>query len=79
MTLFTVVLLGDLPNGGMKYRGKIDITSQILDAANCGGVTKSRIAFRAILNFDQLKENLSVLVEKDLLRQDKNAQTFKTT
>lgn len=63
----------------MKYRSRIDIISQILDAANGSEATKSRIAYRAFLNYDQLKENLPALVEKDLLHRDEKTQTFRTT
>jgi predicted transcriptional regulator len=63
----------------MKYRSRIDLISQILEAANGGGATRSKIAYKAFLNYDQLKENLVVLIEMDLLRFDENAQIFKTT
>jgi len=41
----------------MKYRSKIDIISQILDAANGGGATRSKMAYQAFLNYDQLKKD----------------------
>jgi predicted transcriptional regulator len=63
----------------MKYRSKIDIISQILNAANGGGATRSKMAYQAFLNYDQLKENLTALVENNLLLHDRNTQTFKTT
>lgn len=63
----------------MKYRSKIDIMSQILDAANGGGATRGRMAHKAFLNYDQLKVNLTALIENDLLLHDRNTQTFKTT
>jgi predicted transcriptional regulator len=49
----------------MKYRSKINIISQI--------------TYKAFLNYYQLKEYLMLLTEKDLLRYDKDTQTFKTT
>ncbi|MFL6523245.1 MAG: winged helix-turn-helix domain-containing protein [Nitrososphaera sp.] len=64
----------------MKYRSRIDIISQILDAANgSGGTTGSKIADRAFLNSRQLKENLTALIESDLLRHDGFTQTFRIT
>jgi predicted transcriptional regulator len=63
----------------MRYRSKIDIISQILEAANGGNATKTKITYRALIGYNQLKENLAALTEKDLIRYDKNTQTFRTT
>jgi predicted transcriptional regulator len=62
----------------MKYRSRTDITAQILEAAN-GGVTKTKIMYRAFLSYAQLKEYLSVLVENDLLEYVEGEQVYKTT
>jgi predicted transcriptional regulator len=63
----------------MKYRDRVDIISQILEAANGGNVTRTKIAYKAFLNYSQLKENLAALIQKDLLWYDEDTQTFKTT
>ncbi len=64
----------------MKYRSRIDIISHIQDTANgSGGAKGSKIADRAFLNSRQLKENLTALVEGDLLRHDGITQTFRIT
>ena len=64
----------------MKYRSRIDIISQILDAANgSGGTTGSKIADKDFLDSRQLKESLMALVESDLLRYDRVTQTFRIT
>ena len=63
----------------MKYRSRIDIMSQILEVANGGGLTKTKIMYKAFLSFVQLKEFLTVLTESDLLSYDGKTQTFKTT
>jgi len=63
----------------MKYRSRIDIICQILGAANGSGVTRSKIAYGAFINYDQLKENLTALVIHNLLAHDKNADIFRTT
>ena len=63
----------------MKYRSKIEVTSQILEAANGGNVTKTKIMYRALVSYNQLKGHLIALIGKGLLRYDKDTQTFKTT
>ncbi|MDQ4014573.1 MAG: winged helix-turn-helix domain-containing protein [Thermoproteota archaeon] len=62
----------------MIYRDRIDIISQILEAAN-GGITKTRIMYKALLSYAQMKEHLTLLTEKDLLRYDENIRIFRTT
>jgi predicted transcriptional regulator len=62
----------------MKYRSRIEIMGEILDAAN-GGVTKTKIMYHTFLSYNQLKEYLGVLTENDLLNYDAYTQTFKTT
>jgi len=63
----------------MKYRSRIKIASVILEVANGGGVTKTRILTGAFLSYNQLQEYLVFLIQKDLIRYDKDTQTFKTT
>ena len=63
----------------MKYRSRIDIMSQILEIANGGDATKSKIMYKALLSYNQLREFLTVLTDKDLLSYDGETQTFKTT
>lgn len=46
------------------------MVSVILDAANCGGLTKTKIMYQAYLSHDPMKEYLSVLIENDLLGYD---------
>ena len=62
----------------MKYRSRTDIVSQILEAAN-GGVTKTKIMYKAYLSYAQLKEYLAVLIENGLLEFEKGSQTYKTS
>ena len=62
----------------MKYRSRNEITSQILDAANGCGATKTKIMYKACLSHNQLKEYLTILSESDLLRYDGQTRTFKT-
>ncbi len=62
----------------MKYRSRTDIVSQILEAAD-GGVTKTKIMYKAYLSYAQLKEYLAVLLENGLLEFEKGTQTYKST
>lgn len=63
----------------MKYRSHIEIMRQILEIANGGGVTKTKIMYKALLSYAQMKEYLIVLTDKDLLHYDEDTRTFKTT
>jgi len=62
----------------MKNRSRTEIVSNILDAAN-GGATKTKIMYKAFLSYNQLKENLSVLIENNLIEYLEGTKTFKTT
>jgi predicted transcriptional regulator len=62
----------------MKYRSRTDITAQILEAAN-GGVTKTKIMYKAFLSYAQLKEYLTVLIENGLLEYMEGEQIYRTT
>ena len=62
----------------MKYRSRTEIVSNILEAAN-GGVTKTKIMYKAFLSYNQLREYLSFLIENNLLEYLEGTQTYKTT
>jgi len=62
----------------MKYRGRTEIVSNILDAAN-GKATKTKIMYTSFLSYAQLKAYLSVLIENNLLEYIEGSRTFKTT
>jgi predicted transcriptional regulator len=62
----------------MKYRGRTEIVSNILNAAN-GGTTKTKIMYKAFLSYTQLKEYLSVLIENNLIEYIGGTHIFKTT
>jgi predicted transcriptional regulator len=63
----------------MKYRSRTEIVSMMLDAANGGRATKTKIMYKAFLSYAQLKEYLSVLTENNLIEYLDGTQTFKTT
>ena len=62
----------------MNYRSSTEIISMILDAAN-GGATKTKIMYKAMLSYNQLKEYLSVLIKNNLIEYRDANKTFKTT
>ena len=63
----------------MGYRSRTEIVCNILDAANGGGATKTKIMYIAFLSYAQLKEYLSLLTENNLIEYLDGTQTFKTT
>ncbi len=71
----------------MTNRSRTEIVVQILDIANTssggydgdGGVIQTKIMYRALLSYAQLKEYLKVLTESDLLSYDSANSKFKTT
>jgi predicted transcriptional regulator len=63
----------------MRYRSRTEIISEILNAANGGDATMTRIMYKALLGYNQLKEHRVLLTEKDLLRYEGTTGTFKTT
>ena len=63
-------------------RNRIEIIAQILEVVNEGsddGVTKTKIMYKAFLNYAQLKEYLTILTDNGLLSYDVATQTFKTS
>jgi predicted transcriptional regulator len=62
-----------------RQRDRIDIVSQILQIANGGIDSKTKIMYIANLSHAQLKEYLTFLIENDLLSYDLDTRTFKTT
>ena len=63
----------------MKYRSRTDIVGLILEAANGGGATKTKIMYFAFLSYNQVKEYLSVLIENNLIEYLDGSNKFKTT
>jgi predicted transcriptional regulator len=63
----------------MKYRSKTDIVAQMLNAASEGGITRTKMMYKAFLSYDQLREYLDVLIENGLLEYDMKLELFKTT
>ena len=63
----------------LRYRTRIQISSQILQTANGENATKSKIMHKAFLSSIQLKDYLEMLSEDGLLQYDSDSRTFKTT
>jgi predicted transcriptional regulator len=63
----------------MKYRSRSDIVGLLLDAANGGGATKTKLMYKAYLSFNQLKEYLTLLVGNDLIEYELGRMTYRTT
>ncbi|HZI70736.1 MAG TPA: winged helix-turn-helix domain-containing protein [Nitrososphaeraceae archaeon] len=63
----------------MKNRSKTDIVGLILEVANGGGATKTKIMYKAFLSYAQLKEYLTILMESNLLEYEEGRQIYRTT
>ncbi len=64
----------------MKNRSRTEIVSQILQTAmGSNGARKTQIMYNAFLTYAQLKEYLTILIDKDLLDYDLDTSTFKTS
>ena len=62
----------------MKYRSRSEIVGLLLDAANGGAATKTKLMYKAYLSFNQLREYLTLLVENGLIEYE-GSQTYRTT
>ena len=62
----------------MKYRSRTDIIAMILQAV-INGATKTRIMYGAYLSYAQVKEYLSFLMEKELIRYEEGSAIYKLT
>jgi predicted transcriptional regulator len=63
----------------MKYRSRTEIVGLILEAANGGGATKTKIMYKAFLSFAQLREYLMILQDSGLIEHEGGMQTYRTT
>ena len=63
----------------MGSRSRTEIVAMILNAANKGGETKTKIMYFAFLSYNQVKEYLSVLIENNLIEYLDGGNKFKTT
>ncbi len=63
----------------MRFRSRTEIVAMILDAANGGGETKTKIMYFAFLSYNHVKEYLSILIENNLIEYLDGANKYKTT
>ena len=63
----------------MGSRSRTEIVAMILDAANKGGETKTKIMYFAFLSHNQVKEYLSLLIENNLIEYLDGTHRFRTT
>jgi predicted transcriptional regulator len=63
----------------MKYRSRTEIVGLILEAANGGRATKTKIMYKAFLSFAQLREYLMTLQDNGLIEYEGGTQTYRTT
>lgn len=63
----------------MTHRSRTEIMSKILNDANGGGATRTKIMYSAFLSYVQMKDYLTVLTQNGLLSYDIDTRTFKTT
>ena len=63
----------------MKYRSRSDIIELLLNAADGGDATKTKLMYSAFISFNQLKEYLSLLAENGLIQYEEITHTFRTT
>ena len=75
-----------------QYRSRTEIVTLILEIVNDGngssrrsrfddegmGVSKTKIMYKASLNYAQLQQYLMMLTERDLIRYDGQTRTYKT-
>jgi len=62
----------------MNYRSRTDIVAMILETAN-GGATKTKIMYKVMTTYNQLKSYLSIMIENNLIEYLDGTHTFKTT
>ncbi len=63
----------------VKYRSRSEIIGLLLDAANGGGATKTKLMYSAFISFNQLREYLSLMVENGLVQYEEGMHTYRTT
>jgi len=62
----------------MKYRSSTEIIDTILRSLD-SGITRTRIMYKAYLSYSQLKEYLTLLQERDLLKYEEGTQHYTIT
>jgi predicted transcriptional regulator len=63
----------------MKYRSRTDIVAQILELAANGPITKTVIMYEAFLSHTQVKDYLTALIERGLIKLIHDGNKYITT
>jgi predicted transcriptional regulator len=63
----------------MKYRGRADIISAILETISRGSTNLTRIMYGSLISYIQAKEYLTFLEKKGLIRHDTPSATYSLT
>jgi predicted transcriptional regulator len=63
----------------MKYRSRLAIASNILQVAQAGNATKTRLMYGSFLSFAQINEYLTFLVANALVTRDDDTRIYALT
>jgi predicted transcriptional regulator len=63
----------------MKYRSRLAIASNILQVAQAGNATKTRLMYGSFLSFAQINEYLTFLVANALITRDDETRVYALT
>jgi predicted transcriptional regulator len=63
----------------MKYRSRLGIAATILQVAQTGNVTKTRLMYGSFLSFAQINEYLTFLVANGLIARDDDTHVYALT
>jgi predicted transcriptional regulator len=63
----------------MRYRSRAEIIARILEAADGNGSSKTKIMYRVMLSYPQIKEYLRTLLDSGLIEKVRDSNAFKTT
>ncbi len=62
----------------MKYRSRTEIIAMILESLSTG-TTKTRLMYKALLSYAQLKEYLAYMQENELIKNDPSTHLYLMT
>ena len=63
----------------MKYRSRSEIVRSILEAANAGGASRTRLMYKSYLAYNQLKDYLAHLQENNLIDYEVGMRCYRIT
>ena len=63
----------------MKYRSRLGIASNILEVAQAGNATKTRLMYGSFLSFAQINEYLTFLLANGLVAKNEETRIYSLT